>query len=135
MSVFFEWIPISIIQKIRCFRMYLFLITHSFCIIIGGWVFFFNENNLTLIESMYLFHFIECIFFRKMSQSTNSDSTQYEEDWICLTCNKVAVDPLSLEIELLRETIVILIESNGTRWLKCAVCDRRYHFNCVSNIP
>jgi hypothetical protein len=23
----------------------------------------------------------------------------------------------------------------GTRWLKCAGCDRRYHFNCVSNIP
>ena len=119
--------------------MYLFLITHSFCIIIGGWVFCFfccfYENNLTLIESMYLFHFIECIFFRKMSQSTNSDSTQYEEDWICLTCSKVAVDPLSLETEILRETVVILIESNGTRWLKCAVCDRRYHFNCVSNIP
>jgi hypothetical protein len=75
--------------------------------------------NLTLIESMYLFHFIECIFFRKMSQSANSDSTAYEEDWICLTCNKVAVDHLSLETELLSETVVILIESNGTRWLKC----------------
>jgi hypothetical protein len=58
-----------------------------------------------------------------MSQSANSDSTAYEEDWICLTCNKVAVDHLSLETELLSETVVILIESNGTRWLKCAGCD------------
>jgi hypothetical protein len=78
----------------------------------------FYENNLTLIESMYLFHFIECIFFRKMSQSTNSDSTQYEEDWICLTCNKVAVDPLSLETEILRETVVILIESKWNAMAK-----------------
>lgn len=95
----------------------------------------FYENNLTLIEIMYLFHFIECIFFKKMSQSANYDSTAYEEDWICFTCNTVAVNPLSLEAELLSETVVILLESNGTQWLKCADCDRRYHFNCIFNIP
>ncbi|VDI73105.1 Hypothetical predicted protein [Mytilus galloprovincialis] len=70
-----------------------------------------------------------------MSQSANSDSTEHEEEWTCFICNLEANDRFSLDTELLSASCVILIEANGTRWLKCAGCDRRYHMNCVTNIP
>ena len=69
----------------------------------------------------------------KMSE--NSDSTEYEEEWTCCVCNIISKDRFSLETELPSASCVILIESNGTRWLNYAGCDRRYHMNCVTNIP
>ncbi len=53
-------------------------------------------------------------------------------EWKCTICGLYAKDQVGLEMDFIENEKVVLSESDNTKWVRCYVCDTKYHLACTT---
>ena len=59
----------------------------------------------------------------------------YAEDcfgWKCTICGLFAKDQVELEMQLIENEKIVLSENNNTKWVRCEICQTKYHLACIT---
>ena len=59
----------------------------------------------------------------------------YAEDcfgWKCTICGLFAKDQVELEMQLTENEKIVLSENDNTEWVRCEICQTKYHLACVT---
>ena len=56
-------------------------------------------------------------------------------NWHCVICSKLALSPLTLEMQHITYDSVVYSDVNNDKWVKCDDCMSPFHFICATSEP
>ena len=56
-------------------------------------------------------------------------------NWHCIICSKLALSPLSLEMQHMTYDFSVYSDVNDEKWVKCDDCMSLFHLKCATSEP